>query len=185
MSTMEIARSPEVARTPTPGSDDSGSVYLNLYGVNTAASPSAGGEQQASGFSQDDAGMSEEGRFQLEMQHIELEAQKEIELCKLDAEERDINSAHDLEKMRIEATTPHAFSRGDGGDLTVEGQIVRSLNLITDFDDNKVTEWFRRFEKMAAEFSWPQEWWVGLVANKLTGKALEVYDRMAVKDLAD
>ena len=61
--------------------------------------------------------------------------------------------------------------------------MVRSLHLIPDFDEQKVAEWFRRFEKKAAEFGWPEERWVGLVANKLKGKVLEVYDNMSVADL--
>ncbi len=38
---------------------------------------------------------------------------------------------------------------------TVESQMVRNLNLIPEFDEEKVTEWFR-FEK-AAKFYWPQK----------------------------
>ena len=68
---------------------------------------------------------------------------------------------------------------------SVESQMVRSLKLIPEFDESKVTEWFRRFEKKASEFAWPRDRWVGLVANMLKGKALEVYDRMSVEDLDD
>ena len=62
--------------------------------------------------------------------------------------------------------------------------MVRSLNLIHDFGEEKVTDWFRRFEK-TKEFNWPQERWIRLVANKLKGKALEAYDKMSVDDLED
>ncbi len=34
--------------------------------------------------------------------------------------------------------------------------MVKSFKLIPEFDE-KVIEWFRRFEKNAAEFDWPQE----------------------------
>ena len=61
--------------------------------------------------------------------------------------------------------------------------MVRTLQLIPDFDEQKVAEWFRRFDKKAAEFGWPGERWVGLVANKLKGRALEAYDNMSVEDL--
>ena len=88
----------------------------------------------------------------------------------------------ELEKTRIEVNSPHG-ARGGVVEKTVESQMVRSLKLIPEFDENKVTEWFRRFEKKAYEFDWPQERWVGLVANMLKGKALEVYDRMSVEDL--
>ncbi|MPC78309.1 hypothetical protein E2C01_072793 [Portunus trituberculatus] len=63
--------------------------------------------------------------------------------------------------MRVEATIPRPPSRGGEGEVTAESQIVRSLKLIPDFDESRV----------------------GLVANKLTGKALHVYDRMVVADL--
>ena len=53
------------------------------------------------------------------------------------------------------------------------------------FDENKVTEWFVRFEKKAAEFKWPRDRWVALTSNVLKGKALEAYDRMTVADLED
>ena len=47
--------------------------------------------------------------------------------------------------------------------------MVRSLQLIPDFDEQKVAEWFRKFEKAATGFGWPEERWVDLVANKLKG----------------
>ena len=60
--------------------------------------------------------------------------------------------------------------------------MVQSLQLISDFDE-QVAEWFRRFEKKVAEFDWPEERWVGLVTNKLKGRALESYDNISVEDL--
>ncbi len=62
--------------------------------------------------------------------------------------------------------------------------MLKSFKLILEFDEKKVTEWFRLFEK-ASEFDCPQERWLGLVANMLKGKALEVYDRMSVEDMDD
>lgn len=62
--------------------------------------------------------------------------------------------------------------------------VVRSLQLIPDFDEQKVAEWFARSEK-TREFSWSHERWVGLVAKKLKGKALEAYDKMSVRDTED
>lgn len=37
--------------------------------------------------------------------------------------------------------------RGDGGKEAVEPTMVRSLQLTPDFDEQKVAEWFARFEK--------------------------------------
>ncbi len=75
----------------------------------------------------------------------------------------------ELEKTRIEVNSPHGLRRGGAKEDTVQNQMVMSLKLIPEFDE-KVTEWFRRFEKKAAEFDWPQERWVGLVANMLKGE---------------
>ncbi len=63
--------------------------------------------------------------------------------------------------------------------------MVKSLKLISEFDEKKVTDWFRRFEKKASEFDCLQERWVGLVANMFKGKALDVYDGISVEDLED
>ncbi len=65
---------------------------------------------------------------------------------------------------------------------TVESKMM-SLMLIPEFDDKKVAESFRRFE--ASEFDRPQEKWIGLVADMLKGKALEIYDWKSVEDLED
>ena len=74
---------------------------------------------------------------------------------------------------------------GEGGERSVETKLVKSLQLIPDFDEEKVAEWFGRFEKKAREFDWPVERWTSLVANKLKGKALEAYDKMSTEDLDD
>ncbi|XP_063844146.1 uncharacterized protein LOC135090904 [Scylla paramamosain] len=100
-------------------------------------------------------------------------------------EEAEKNRIFELEKTWIEVNLSHGLRRERVKEDTVESHMVRSLNLISEFDEEKVTEWFRRFEKKASEFDWPQERWNGLVVNMLKGKALEVYDRMSVKDLED
>ncbi len=90
-----------------------------------------------------------------------------------------------MEKTRIEVDSPYGLRRGRVKKDTVKSQMVRSLRLIPEFDEKKITECFRIFEKKASEFDWLQERWVGLVANMLKGKALEVYNRMSVEDLED
>ncbi len=91
----------------------------------------------------------------------------------------------ELEKTRIEVSSLHDLTRRGVKKDHIESQMVRSLKLIPEFDEKTVTEWFGRFEKQVAEFDWLQEEWVGLVANMLKGKALKVYDWMAVEDLED
>ena len=63
--------------------------------------------------------------------------------------------------------------------------MAKNRKLVPAFEESKVTEWFRRFEKKAHEFEWPRSRWVGLVANVLKGRALEAYDWMIVEDLKD
>lgn len=63
--------------------------------------------------------------------------------------------------------------------------MVRSLQLIPDSDKQKVNKWFAGLEKKAREFKWSPDRWVGLLANKLKGKALEAYNKMSVRDTWD
>lgn len=44
-----------------------------------------------------------------------------------------------------------------GAEKDVKSSTVRSLRLIPDFEEKKITEWFRRFEKKGTEFKWPQD----------------------------
>ena len=125
-----------------------------------------------------------------------LELEFEARSLALEVEERNEGRRLDLEVRRLEVEKHREFewersrcganSTHKGGEEeqnSVERQMVRSLQLIPDFDEQKVAEWFRRLEKKAAEFRWPGERWVGLVANKLEGRALEAYDNMSVEDL--
>ena len=153
------------------------------------------------------AGMVEEWRLQLEMKRLELEAEErrearrlEIEAAnearrlELESEERREARREEMEVRRLEVekhrefewerSRPNSTHKGrEGEENSVERQMVRSLQLIPDFDEQKVAEWFRRFEKKAAEFGWSEGRWVGLVINKLKGRALEVYDNMSAEDL--
>lgn len=61
--------------------------------------------------------------------------------------------------------------------------MVRNLQAISEFGEEKVTEWLRGFEKKVLEFELCPEKWVGLVANRLKGKALEAYHKMRVEDM--
>ena len=119
-----------------------------------------------------------------ETEKADRRLQAEKERMAHEREMADKNRAFELERARIVASV----SRGTGGEgdyRQVEGRMVRSLKLIPEFDERKVAEWFKRFEKKALEFVWPRERWIGLVANMLKGKALEVYDKMSVEDLQD
>ncbi len=184
----------------------SGSVDLADYGMQVDGprlQESRRSPASRVGSSSPTGGMSEELRFKLEMKRLEVEKEERLEARRMELEmeaalrreraeakrleheekEAERNRRFELEKTRLEVNSPHRS--GGVAEKSVESQMVRSLKLIPEFDEGKVTEWFRRFEKKASEFAWPQERWVGLVANMLKGKALEVYDRMSVEDLDD
>ena len=121
------------------------------------------------------------------MKRLELDAEERSEARKIEAEERRIAAEErrearrfelevrrlamekhrdfEWERSRLWANSTHKEG-GEGEENSVESQMVRSLQLIPDFDEQKVAEWFRRFEKKTAEFGWPGERWVGHVANK-------------------
>ena len=61
------------------------------------------------------------------------------------------NRDFEWETSRLGASSTH--KGGEGEENTVERPMVRGLQLIPDFDEHKVAEWFRRFEKKASEFS--------------------------------
>ena len=74
----------------------------------------------------------------------------------MEKEEVEKNRDFELERSRIGANSTHKGG-GEGEGNSVECQMVWSLQLIPDFDEQKVAEWFRRFEKKAAEFGWQEE----------------------------
>ena len=115
-------------------------------------------------------GMAEEWRFQLEMKRLELdaeerrmaaeermlEAEERREARRLEAEERNEERRLDLEVRRLEVEKHREFERvrsscganlthkgGKAEENSVEHQMVRSLQLIPDFDEQKLAEWFR------------------------------------------
>ena len=102
----------------------------------------------------------------------------------MERERADKDREWERERTLHAVSTPVVVGAG-GGEQTVERTLVQSLQLVPEFDEDKVAEWFVRFERKAKEFAWSRERWVGLVANKLKGKALEVYDKMSADDLDD
>lgn len=97
---------------------------------------------------------------------------------KVGGEERKADKDRELAWQRTRRELNVSKVRGEeGGEMSVERTMVRSLQLIPECDEEKVTERFRRSEKKAVEFGWCSERWVGLVANELKGKALEAYEK--------
>ena len=109
-------------------------------------------------------------RLEAEERREARRLEAEAEARRLEVEERNEARRLDLEVRRLEVEKHREFEwersrfganathKGGGGEEnSVERQMVRSLQLIPDFDEQKVAEWFRRFEKKAAEFGWPGE----------------------------
>ena len=128
--------------------------------------------------------MLEKERLEVEKEKLKKEEREKRERLEFEREQADKTRVFEMEKLRMTTTSPSGGEGGVGRVETVESQMVRSRKLVPEFDEKKVTEWFRRFEKKAMEFEWPANRWVGLVVSALKGKALEVYDRMSVEDLA-
>ena len=104
---------------------------------------------------------------------------------RFEAEEAEKRRRFEIERMKVAASTSRPVYREGDNEDSMERKLVKSLKLLPEFDEKRVPEWFRHFEKKAVEFEWPPERWVSLVANALKGKALDVYDRLSVRDLGD
>ena len=90
-------------------------------------------------------------RLELESEERREARREEMEVRRLEVEK---HREFEWERSRCGANSTH--KEGEGEENSVERQMVRSLQLISDFDEQKVAEWFRRFEKKAAEFGWPE-----------------------------
>ena len=108
----------------------------------------------------------------LEAEERREDKRLELETRRLEVEKEEAEKNRDFELERSRTGTNSSHKRGgEGEENSVERQMIRSLQLIPDFDEQKVAEWLRRFEKKAA------------VANKLKGRVLEAYDIISVEDL--
>ncbi|XP_076031946.1 uncharacterized protein LOC143019850 [Oratosquilla oratoria] len=56
-----------------------------------------------------------------------------------------------------------------------EFDVVQNARLLPEFDESNVDQYFRIFERMAKDYSWPKKFWPALLRTKLRGKPLRVY----------
>ena len=125
-------------------------------------------------------GLPQEALLQLELKKLKME-EKRLQYQEAEGQRQFQLGRNRLELEAMPRTPSHVVARED----TPESRLAGSLKLVPAFEENKMTEWFRRFEKKAHEFEWPRNRWVGLVANVLKGRVLEAYDWMSVDDLED
>ena len=79
-------------------------------------------------------------RLEAETKRLEAEKEDRLTMKRLEVEEADKNRQFELEKSRIEVNSPHPGGGEGVAEKSVESQMVRSLKLIPEFDENKVTE---------------------------------------------
>ncbi len=121
----------------------------------------------------------EERQRKLVLEERKLELEREALERREARESRRVERESDLEMERVRRGLSQPRDRpGD-----VERMMAHSLKLIPDFDESRVNEWFVWFELKAREFSWDRARWVSLVANKLTGKAMEAYSQMSADEV--
>ncbi|XP_076065323.1 uncharacterized protein LOC143039330 [Oratosquilla oratoria] len=59
-----------------------------------------------------------------------------------------------------------------------EFDVVQNARLLPEFDESNVDQYFRIFERMAKDYSWPKKFWPALLRTSLRGKPLRVYDAL-------
>ena len=125
----------------------------------------------------------------------EHEKNKEIELARLQFEHEKLKMEQEIELMRIDSQERQAKQDSDAkfaselelGKLGVEkGAHVRNPQLPY-FEENKdkMNSYLSRFEKYAVANKWDRSIWAAYLSALLKGRALEVYDRLSVADAND
>ncbi|XP_076032451.1 uncharacterized protein LOC143020172 [Oratosquilla oratoria] len=56
-----------------------------------------------------------------------------------------------------------------------EFDVAQNARLLPEFDESNVDQYFRIFERMAKDYSWPKKFWPALLRTNLRGKPLRVY----------
>ncbi len=93
------------------------------------------------------------------MQLLERKHQAEMQLEKERMQLEREKLVAETDRTRIEVSGGK-FQVGTEGATKIdsfETQMARSMKLVPAFDEHKVAEWFRRFEKKAREYGWPEE----------------------------
>ncbi|XP_071824592.1 uncharacterized protein [Apostichopus japonicus] len=107
----------------------------------------------------------------------QLEIQKEIEMTRLEMEERiklkEIEAKVQMEKDKLEKQGSSNFS--DKFDAT------KNIRLVPKFQETEVDKYFLHFEKIAESLKWPKESWTLLLQSVFIGKAREIYSSLSIE----
>ncbi|XP_066958980.1 uncharacterized protein [Macrobrachium rosenbergii] len=107
---------------------------------------------------------------------------KRIELKKLEFEENERARRHEvemanlnIEMARLQGANMVSSPRGNFSDRFNLGA---ALKLVPVFDERNVPEFFKAFDHVATQLSWPSEMWTVLIQCRLVGKAIRVYNTL-------
>ncbi|XDV19608.1 hypothetical protein PO909_025053 [Leuciscus waleckii] len=119
-------------------------------------------------------------RCRLEQDQLALkekELQGEIEIRKLEGQEREREHAFVLKKMELElAEIPQRVEQ--------VFDIGKHIRMVPPFSEKEVEKYFSHFERVATTLKWPKEVWTLLLQCVLTGKAQEVYSALSLEQSA-
>ena len=124
----------------------------------------------------------------------EHEKDKEIELARLQFEHEKLKMKQEVELTRIDSQERQAMQDSDAkfmseldGKLGVENAAHARNPKLPYFEENKdkMDSYLSRFEKYAVANKWDRSIWATYLSALLKGRALEVYDRLSVADAND
>lgn len=124
----------------------------------------------------------------------EKELQGELELRKLEGQERERERAFVLKKMELDLAgrNPEGqppvlpFVAPSESSQRVEQcfDIGKHIKMVPPFSEKEVEKYFSHFERVATSLKWPKDVWTLLLQCVLTGKAQEVYSSLSLEQSA-
>ena len=106
----------------------------------------------------------------LEIEKIKLErCRLESEKCRIEFENRK-QRLHELEVLRMKKEC-----KNSGFNFVV----CSAIKLVPSFSENKVSDFFISFEKVADALQWPEDKWTTLLQCRFVGKAQKVYGALS------
>nr|XP_033961533.1 uncharacterized protein LOC117463411 [Pseudochaenichthys georgianus] len=108
----------------------------------------------------------------LQIRKLEIEAEKEITLKRLEVDALRISSEQTFERSRPSHTVSH----------TKSFDVSKNIALVPTFRESEVDSYFCAFERIATALVWPKDMWPILLQCKLVGKAQEVVSSLSLEE---